>query len=120
MSTLDHFGEILMKEVRDEAIEQWEMLIDGRLKGATAEACRPGILAMTPDDRATLAALIPRIVDTTIHHLLWTLERREDVSVAVRAGGSGVPSIAAESDGLAGEVYGPDGWQARFSKYPEQ
>lgn len=117
---LDHFGKRLMASVRDETIEQWLSLIDGKLKGETAERLRPELKRMTSADRSLLRRLVPRIVDTTLHHLLWTLEGNEDITVSVTADGENCPNIASESDGLAGEVYGPAGWIARFSKFEKE
>ena len=113
---LDHFGQSLMSSVRDEAIEQWQSLIDGKLKGDTAKRLRPEIAAMTAEDRALLKRLVPRIVDTTLHHLLWSLEQSDDIRVAVELDKRTV-NVAEESDGLPGELQGSNGWIARFSRY---
>lgn len=113
---LDEFGAILMRRVRDEAITDWDMILDGRMKSANAERIRQMLAALDPDDLAVLHAVIPRVVDTTLHHLLWTLEQLKHVRIAVETEAGPVPDLARVSDGLPGEVFGDEGWVARFSK----
>lgn len=61
--------------------------------------------------------LVPEIVDTTIHNLLWTLEQEEMIDVTVNVDVDGkLASLKDVSDGLAGELYTEDGWIFRFSK----
>jgi len=119
-SALDQFGRILMESVRDQAIDDWDMILDGRMKSARAQDVRQKLSSLTPDQRETVRALVPQVVDDVIHHLLWTLEQRSGaVRVAVTAPDGAVEqNIAGASDGLAGEVHGDEGWLSRFSKKP--
>ncbi|MDF2859636.1 MAG: hypothetical protein K0Q87_5487 [Neobacillus sp.] len=59
--------------------------------------------------------VVPKIVDTTLHHLLWTFEQNELIDINVANGDSKQISIKEISDGLAGELYTEDGWISRFS-----
>lgn len=112
---LDHFGDLLAKRVRDEAISDWDMILNGQMKDAeSAEiAGRLTKLNLSDSQRAFIIDLIPRVVDTTLHHLLWTLEQEDTVDVAVKTPEGVVPSLRDASDGLAGELYG---WIPRFSR----
>ncbi len=112
---LDHFGNVLARRVRDEAISDWDMILDGRMKDASSQAIRAELerLQLSNEELEFLRRLIPRIVDTTIHHLLWTLEQEESIDIAVKTAVDAVPSLREVSDGLAGELYG---WIPRFSK----
>lgn len=112
---LDHFGDLLAKRVRDEAISDWDMILNGQMKDAeSAEiAERLTKLNLSDSQRAFIIDLIPRVVDTTLHHLLWTLEQEDTVDVAVKTPEGVVPSLREASDGLAGELYG---WIPRFSR----
>jgi hypothetical protein len=109
---LDLFGEILMKNVRDEAIEQWNMTIQGKMK--SEESKRLHNLISLSSQSELINDLVPKIVDTTLHHLLWTLEQEESIDVTINDGNKPV-SIKDISDGLAGELYTEDGWINRFS-----
>ncbi|MGA3282913.1 MAG: epimerase [Verrucomicrobiota bacterium] len=115
--SLDKFGELLMKRVRDKAIGDWERFISGEMKGATAERVQQQIVSLTPEQRDTLCNLIPLIVDTTLHHLLFTAEQERSLQLIIdNPGESAAHNLRDISDGLSGELYGKHGWIARFSK----
>ena len=40
---LDYFGNILITEVRDETITSWDMILNGKMKGITAQQVRDKI-----------------------------------------------------------------------------
>ncbi len=109
---LDVFGEILIKRVRDEAIEQWEKTIHGELKSEESQRLYKQISSSGQSE--LFNDLVPKIVDTTLHHLLWTFEQNELIDI-VANGDSKQISIKEISDGLAGELYTEDGWISRFS-----
>lgn len=113
---LDYFGEFLMTRVRDEAIEQWDMTLHGKMKDPESKEYAKAFKAMASDSRAIVESLIPKIVDTTLHHLLWALEQDEQISLTVEAGGKTIKRLQDESDGLSGETQGANGWVAKFSK----
>ncbi|HEX5745173.1 MAG TPA: hypothetical protein VFZ09_02955 [Archangium sp.] len=98
-----------MTRVRDESIEQWDGLIAGQLKGNTAARVNELLAGWSDEQRAVLNALVPAIVDTTLHHLLWTIEQEETVSLSMIEG----PQLRDVSDGLAGDLIG---WKKRYSK----
>src|SRR5512138_1067219 len=104
-----------MQRVRDEAISDWDMILDGRMKDEHSQRLRGEFARLDLQAQAFISTLVPQIVDTTLHHLLWTLEQVDTVRVAVETADEPVPDIKEVSDGLSGEVYGPDGWMARFS-----
>jgi hypothetical protein len=110
---LAHFGELLIRRVREKAILDWTKILDGRMKGETAERLRPELSRLDPGELALIERLVPQIVDTALHHLLWTLEQEESVDIAVKTSAGVVPSLREVSDGLAGELYE---WIPRFSK----
>ncbi len=72
---LDRFGELLMRRVRDEAIDDWDMIINGRMRGEGVEHIRAKLSAFGPHQVDVLRWLIPQIVDSTLHDLLWWLEQ---------------------------------------------
>lgn len=113
---LDPLGEVLMRRVRDEAILDWDMIIDGRMKSPRAQHLRAVLSQFSPEELAIVSSLVPRIVDTTLHHLLWALDQEASLRLAVKTGAGELPDVRAVSDGLPGELYTEDGWIARFSK----
>lgn len=113
---LDIFGAFLMTRVRDEAIKDWDFIIDGKMKDARGQRIYQQVKELRPEDRELLRSVVAQVVDTTLHHLLWSLEDAKEVKVAVHTPEAYVPDIASRSDGLAGELYTEDGWIERFSR----
>lgn len=112
-AALDRFGQLLMQEVRDRAIEQWEQTLDGRMKGESAQRVCSSV---SEHDRALIKPFVPSIVDTTLHWMLCLLDGNDDLRLAVDVNGSETPSISAISDGLPHELGGTEGWIAQFSR----
>ena len=115
-TTLDAFGNLLMAEVRDEAIADWKAILNGTLKGDRAERIRKLCAGMRKDEVKRFLQLVPEVIDTTIHHLLRMLDETEDVRIAMDTPGSQTENLRELSDGLAGELYTAAGWIARFSQ----
>lgn len=113
---LERLGEILVTRVRDKAIADWDKILDGRMKGNTATRVREELGRFGPNSNEVLASMVPRVVDTVLHHLLWTLEQEESLEVSLTIEGTSMPSARDASDGLCGELYGIRGWIARFSQ----
>lgn len=105
-----------MRRVRDKAISDWDKIVGGEMKGASAERVRHVLTQCSPKEIEVLRWLVPQVVDTTLHHLLWALEQDDHVKVAVETDDSVTASISEESDGLPGELYGDRGWIARLSE----
>jgi len=115
-AALDVFGKVLMTKVRDEAISDWRMIADGRMKGDLAAKARALLSTLSDEQRSAFVSLIPAVVDTVLHHLLWTLEQEDNLRIGVKSGIHDVPDLRAISDGLAGELPSADGWIVRFSR----
>jgi len=106
---LEAFGRLLMTYVRDKAIEESDKLIDGRMKGETAQKAAKLLSDCTEHERTIIKAIVPEIVDTALHHLLWTIERTESVSLSLDGG----PELRELSDGLTGDFHI---WKERYSR----
>jgi len=104
-----------MKRVRDKAIGDWERMIAGEMKGVTAERIRKQIGSFNSDEKDVLLKLLPQIVDTTLHHILFTVQQGLGLELLVNDPNGGCQNAREISDGLAGELYGNHGWVARFS-----
>ena len=84
-TALDDFGRILMTKVRDEAVSDWNKIVDGRMKGERALQLHQILAAFSEEQRKVFILLIPEVVDTVLHHLLWTLDQRDDVMLGARS-----------------------------------
>lgn len=109
---LDRFGSFLIKNVRDHAISDWDMLLAGDAKSEAAREFYNRIRSLPPEQSELLRDLVPAIVDTTLHHLMWSLDQAADIEVAVTTPQGQVPSLRQVSDGLDGELYF---WVPRYS-----
>jgi hypothetical protein len=116
--SLDKFGELLMKRVRDKSIGDWERIISGDIKGVTGERVKQQIALFTPEQKEILCKLIPQIIDTSLHNLLFTAEQERSLRILMDNPEWGAAQDMREiSDGLAGELCGERGWIARFSSH---
>ena len=116
---LDKFGELLMTRVRDKAIGDWEKILSGEMRGQRAERLRAELTPFEPAQLEVIRRLLPDIVDTTLHHLLWMLEQERSADLICEAGSGVKESVRDSSDGLTGELYGKNGWVAQFSHKPQ-
>ena len=113
---LEKFGELLIHKVRDKAINDWEMILNGKMKGTRAAQIRNLISGYSLEQLEILKELIPQVVDTTLHHLLWTIEQLDILKILLSDKEGTTCDIKEVSDGLPGELYGDLGWIKRFSK----
>lgn len=109
-NSLDTFGEILIKKVRDTSILHWDKIASGKI----IDEENSSIGTLGKQELELIQRLIPKIVDTTIHNLLSTIEREENIYIVIDSNGN-TENLSEESDGLAGELYGKRGWIKKFS-----
>ena len=114
---LVHFGKLVVEEVRDWAIGDWDKKIDGRMKGGPEEEkWRARMKALGPDAEQLLKELLPEIVDATLHFMMFLLERGGVMGLKLSVtteDGETFPDINEVSDGLAGDLVM---WIPAFSK----
>jgi hypothetical protein len=115
--SLDVFGRLLITRVRDETISDWDMIVAGRMKGERALKLRQLLDMFSDEQRRAFLSLVPSIVDTVLHHLLWMFDQEEDVQLGMNVGDRQIQNLKDISDGLVGELYSDEGWIARFSKH---
>jgi hypothetical protein len=103
-----------MTRVRDKAISQWKMVAEGRMKADDSE--KANLAQLDETGREVFLSLVPKVVDTVLHHLLWAVEQSDDFRIAADIGEEHVANLRDVSDGLPGELYSRNGWIARYSK----
>ena len=110
---LNVLGQLLMRRVRDAAIRDWDAILGGRMRSAWSRWVQKRLESLTEEQRAQVQDLVPDIVDTTLHHLLCTLEQADSVAVGVRASGA---AVADNREAAAGDLHGYlSAWVSRFS-----
>ena len=110
------FGQILMKYVRDETISTWDMMLEGKMKGLTAQEVTSKMSSFSSEQVEILKWMLPKIVDQNLHNLLIMFEENDELFLGVNSENGELEEIKEISDGLAGELYTEDGWIQRFSK----
>lgn len=109
---LDRCGQLLMHEVRDLTIENWNRVLSGRMKDNESQAL---FNSLEPNIRSIIKEMVPKIVDTCIHYSLSLFETEQGLRLAVQSEAGELTDVAMLSDGLSGELYTENGWIARFS-----
>ena len=114
---LDFLGKLVMRSLRDPAIEFVDMLDAGRWKAPELSELQRKFRNMDPDSRKLVRRVIREAVDHSVHDFLFKLyENCEQGKLNIERKGIKIHSL---SDGFHGELFTEDGWQARFSKYGE-
>ena len=115
---LDKFGTFLMRNLRDRAIDNYDRLAQGQWKAPKLQALQQDLAAMTEDQRRIVRDCVVNALDVGLHDFLFALQERADFENDIQVMVDG-KNLAEISDGLQGELFGEDGWLARFSAYGE-
>jgi hypothetical protein len=114
--SLDKFGRFVMEHLRDHAIDDVDRLAAAGWKASSVQALQNELVGLTEQQRAVVRRSVITCVDSAIHAFLFHLQERADFENDLQVLVDG-KNVAMLSDGIHGEPFGEDGWQARFSKY---
>lgn len=108
-----------MKNLRDQALEDLEMLLRGAWKSPATHDMQNRLGLLTADQRELFREVADRIITTGMHDFLFALQEASDANqgIEVRVDGTNVASL---SDGLHGEIFSEEGWIAKHSKFPRE
>ena len=116
-ATLDIFGKFVMENLRDKAFADADLTIQGHWRAPGLQRLQAELSKLSEEQQDVARRLVRKVVDSAIHDFLFALQEDDDEGeVQVLVGGE---NVVLESDGLHGEPFGSDGWQARFSEYGE-
>ena len=115
---VDAFGRFLMANLRDEALEYYDLLARGHWRAPELARLQEDLGALTARQRAILRRSVVATVDHAIHHFVLSLLEQDDDGGAIRVVAHGA-DVAALSEDLDGELYTADGWLARYSRFGE-
>lgn len=110
-NNLDQFGEALIKQVRDVTIRHWDKIVNGTMSDEETRI----INSLGENEIELVKRLIPKIIDTTLHYLLWKAEQQSPIFLGLRTTDGKIEDISSISDGLSGELYGENGWLKKYS-----
>jgi hypothetical protein len=114
MKPVDKFGEFIVRNLRDKALEQHAMLQRGELRGARIQEIQQALASFTPEQRAVVSRIVTDVIDTATHDLLFALQDAHDRQLGIEVLVDGA-NVAEESGMLQGEPLGDRGWVQRFS-----
>jgi len=113
---LDKFGEFLISNLRDSAIDFFDKLLDGYWKPTALKKLQKELAEFTPEQKEIIRKSFVAGVDTSIHDFLFALEENYETSKDLEflADGQNVVTL---SDGLHGELFTKEGWCEKYSRY---
>lgn len=114
---VEKFGELLMKQVRDEVCDINERILKGGFGGIEDQNFFQKTCGMSIDEKELILSFAKKTLDSTIHYFLWMFEQEESFDIIYKDPSGQTVSLKEMSDGLYGEPYGEDGWIKKFSKY---
>jgi hypothetical protein len=116
--TLDKLGRFLMSNLRDSGIDFIDGLAEGRWKAPVLLPLQADVVALPEETRRLMRRAFVAGIDGAIHDFLFKLTETADFEQDIQLVVDG-RDVVPLSDGLHGEPFGEDGWQARFSRYGE-
>jgi hypothetical protein len=117
MNSLEKFGLFIVSNMRDKAIGQFQMLINGDLVSKEYQAIYRQLNYIEGLDKKVLEEIIMDTVDTAIHDFLAALQEAHEFNegIAVLSDGE---NVAEKSGSLNFEPFTDDGWINKYSKFP--
>jgi len=93
-----------------------EMLLRGAWKAPSAQDLQKEIADLSEAEKDTIRKVVDHIVISGMHDLLFALQEEADSEGSIRVLVD-KSEVAKNSDGIHGEIFGDEGWIARFSEY---
>jgi hypothetical protein len=109
---LDDLGK-LVTGARDSALNNLELLIDGRARAPALQQLVQKLRALGPAERDLIREVVRESLDDAFHGLLFKLYMDDRVSLTLDGA-----DLKAASDGFHGDYLTEEGWLGRFSKHP--
>ena len=111
----------MISEVRDEAIDKFQMIVAGKMKSNVATSMCKKLSNFSEGELKIIREVIVSSIDDVVYNFLWMIEQHEeDIDLCCgEDADSNKENIRDISDGLSGEIYTEDGWIAKFSNYKE-
>ncbi len=114
---VDQLGEYLMTRFRDRAIGFAEGALSGKWPSPALADLQEQLSRLTPSQAELVRRCVTLAIDEGLHDLLFAIgeTHESDQSVRVIVDGGNVAEL---SDGLNEELFGDEGWIAKYSAYP--
>lgn len=113
---LDKFGQFMMVNLRDKAINHYDLLSNEKCKAPSLQQIQADLSQFSEEQRSIIRTVVFSCIGNGIHDLLFGLQEAHDNNEKIDVFVDGV-NVAEVSDGLQGELFTEDGWYHRFSKF---
>jgi len=116
---LENFGKFLMDNLRDPAILYAEKLLNEEWTSSKLKDLQSSFAQFSEDQKKIILTCVIQSIDNGIHDLLFAFQENytthtSDIKIFVDD-----TNLESISDGLNGEIFGEEGWRAKYSKYGE-
>lgn len=112
----ERFGEFVIGKLRDRPLSFFEAVLVGRMKSDRVQALGTALAALTEEQQGVVRRSVRLVLDHAIHDFLFSLGESHNLETGIEVLLDG-ENIAEQSDGLAGELFGENGWFAKYSKH---
>ena len=120
MKQLDLFGEEFIKVCRDRSINEYLKLKSGDMKSDQAKYIHGLIAPFSSSDKEKIDKIAMEMINRVVHNFMRLFDESNDFAITKKNKVDPDDDLASLSDGLAGELYGENGWIAKYSEFPEE
>lgn len=119
---LDKFGQFLVEHLRDQGIDFCEMLASRDWHSPGLQTLQKDFATLGDEQKSIVYRCVMTAMDSAIYDFLSCLHERaktqNDIQIVVD--GQNIETLSNQlGAALHYQLFGEDGWQARFSKYGE-
>jgi hypothetical protein len=112
------FGEFIVKNLWDRSIGFFDKLALGHWKAPVLQQVQKDLSALPPEQVALVRRCVVESLGHGLHDFLFALGEAHDFDNGIAVVVDGL-DIVDQSDGLHGEIFGPESWMAKYAKFPE-
>src|SRR5262245_16181811 len=114
----NQFGEFIVKSLWDRSIGFFDKLDLGHWKAPRLQQLQKDLATLSPEQVALVRRCVVESLGNGLHDFLFAIGEARDLDKGIAVVVDGV-NIVDQSDGLHGEIFGPEGWMAKYAKFPE-
>lgn len=114
---MEKFGRLVIENCKDETVGRFEWLLNDVGASDLSRALSAKIAAIPEETKDALRDCVIESAMNGVHDFLFALQQSQDFGEGIEVTVDGFDIVQA-SDGLHGEIFGEEGFDAKFSKYP--
>jgi hypothetical protein len=115
---LDKFGRFIVERVRDGALRSYSLIREGRVAAPGLQQLKQDFAKLPLETKGVVDQLVLRTVESALFNVLVGFQEAHDLEQGIELIVDGTV-VADESGMLHGELFGDDGWVARFSSFTD-